>query len=295
VKTLATHLGEAETSRDALLVSMVQDLRGRILMAERGEQLFQPVVDAEREALERRAALAGTNAEYDRRAKDLDSQNADLRRAAEQQQGLVQQRRGEAEARRQVFERAEARRKRLYIELRPLAEATERGVALTAAQENRIGELEYEIERQKPECENATRALQIAMAAVETAENEEEQFWKRVRAVQVERQALDQEFKKEIGASSAGVEAAEKKRDIALANVGREVLAAKGRVVDVSVEGRRALLKADAVVIERSLEFEKGLRAIDVYDRDGYRNGVLFVSAVAMGLVAIVLFILVLH
>jgi hypothetical protein len=293
LKDLSSSLHEAEKQRDDLLVRMVQDLRGKILMVDEGATLFEPIVAIERVALERRSALAGTSAEYDARVADLGERRQANDHEAEQQRLVIEQRTASLAAMARAFERADAKKKRLYIELGGLVSLSEKsGGKLTPEQSASVARLEAEILAQKPELDATTRAVDASRAVLAAAEADLRKIVLAGRDLDRLRKAVDTELQKQIGTRSQGVTEAEQQRLDAFAELGRKVLAEKGRLVDVRLEVLDAIGRGDQAVLERAQELEKHVRAREAYDSDALKTGIGILAGAALALVVIVLVLL---
>lgn len=293
VKDHSLALAEAEKARDELLVRMVQDLRGKILMVDEGATLFEPIVAIERVALERRSALAGTSAEYDARVADLGERRQANDREMDQQRAVIEQRTASLAEMVRAFERADAKKKRLYIELGGLVSLSEKsGGKLTPEQSASVARLEAEILAQKPEVEATTRAVEASRAALAGAEADLRKIVLAGRELDRLRKAVDTELQKQIGARSQGVTEAEQQRLDAFAALGRKVLAEKGRLVDVRPEVLDAIARGDQAVVDRAQELEKHVRAREAYDSDALNKGIGILAGAVVALVVVVIVLL---
>jgi hypothetical protein len=290
MKGLLADFERTSRNRDELLTTMVQDLRGKILTAEQGGTLFEPIVAIERVAMERRSALTGTSADYDARAADLSARSRAIEQEAADQRAVIEQRGAALAELVRSFERADAKKKRLYIELGGLVRISERtGGKLTEDQTASVARLEAEIAVQKPDLEAAARAVEAGKASRASAQSDERTIVGRARDLDRLRRALDVEFQKAIGAKNEGVTEAEQQRFDAFAELGRKVLAEKGRLVDVQAETLGAIAQADQAVLDRALELEKHVRAADAYDAEALKKGIgILALAVACVLVALI-------
>lgn len=276
---------EAEAARDDLLVSLAQDLRGRILTTEDGDAIFQPVVALEQVALERRAGLAGASAEHGTRVGALEAEMESQRREASAAATRLAERATTVEEARRVHQRSEAKAKRIYIEIRAIVTAAESsGGALTPEQTARTASLDRELAAARAEAESHARAVTAAETAVAAAQAEERTAARRMRETEKKRRELDREFEKQAGTRTAGVSEAEQERRLALVEVGRKVLAARGRLVEVPDASLDALLAADGAVTERATELETLVQALDAYDPGVVRKG----AALVLGVVLVV-------
>jgi len=291
VKELSGALDGASKKRDALLVTLVQERRGKILLTEGGEALFEPIVAIERVALERREALSGTNADYGRLATELDTQISSAEAAVVAQEAVVADRRKAVEGLQVAFDRLDAKRKRLYIELTGLVNIVEKAQGKVSPEQTaNMTRLEAAIAAQKPELDAADRALSDGKALVVAAEGDLRRLESGGRDLAKKRRALDDQFQKQIGVRSQGVTEADERRMDAFADLGRKVRAEKGRLVEVDSASLDAIARADEAVLARLTELEKFVRAVDAYDADAFKRGIVFAAALAGALVLLVVF-----
>jgi hypothetical protein len=127
---------------------------------------------------------------------------------------------------------------------------------------------------------------------VSASEGDARQLTRKLREVERARRALDQEFQKEIGVRSQGVSEVDRQRLHAFVAVGCAVLASRGRLVDVPDETLDAITRAERVVLDRTIAFEKTLRAMDAYDREAFKQGVMVVAGVVAALLIVLFFAL---
>lgn len=285
---------QAERARDELLVSAIQDLRGKVLLVEGGEELFAPVLEIERLALERRSALAGTNEEHDRRAAEIERGANALRQEAVENRAHVEQAAAELTRKKERYDRAAAKKKRLYIEIRGILDASEKsGGALSPARSSRIAELESDVAAHNPELERSAHDVNVATSAHDAAEAEGKRIARRLAEADRVRKALDEEFQKQIGVRTEGVSESERQRAEALAEVMRRLLASHGRFVEIPRDVLDAIQRGDDTVAQKALELEKLVRAIDSYDQNAYQRGLVVMGtalALLIGVIVVALF-----
>jgi hypothetical protein len=293
VKRLAAALADAEKKRDELLVAAALELRGKVLLTEGGEALFAPVLEIEKLALERRSSLAGTNAEYDQRAREIEEGADALKGEAARLDAELDRAARVVAMHREAFDRASAKKKRLYIEIRAIMDAAEKsGGDFTDSQSTRIAELEAAVAAHKKDLDEAEKNVEAAEAAREAAEIACKRVVRRLAEAVRVRRALDDEFREKIGGRAEGVSESERLRAEALAEAMRAILAARGRIVEIPKETLDALTRADRTVHDRALELEKLVRALDSHDRDAYRRGRIVIGvAVAVLIGAVVILV----
>jgi len=282
-------LGDAERRRDDLVRRLAESLRDVLAASEVGAALFAPVAEIENLRAGRQKNLEGASVEYQSQAAAVDHELQSLERTiADKRQALSLLER-ELDEKRRTSDRAEARKKRLFIELRGILDVIEKsGGGPSPEQAKRIDELETQIAAHKPELDRAVAAKQDAEAAVLAAEREIGNLERVGREAERRRGGIDAVFKKQIGAREKGLSDAESERAAALADVGRKILAARGRLADVPKETLAAIAAADAAVARHAADLEKYVRAIDGYDRAAVRRG-LVVGGVAVLVLFVVL------
>jgi hypothetical protein len=291
VRELGAALATAESARDGLLVALVEMLDPVLRASTDGRRLLDPVIRIEALADERRAALIGVNAEYETKLAGLDAEQAALDADGAAAAKAVEQAAAVLEERRLARDRLEARKKRLYIEVRGVLDAVEKaGGHPTPEQAAIIEAREADVAAQKPELERATQAFEGAAAGRAAAEAASREIARRRTDLARRQASLDAEFQKRSGAHVHGVDEAESHRTQAAVDAARAVLAARGRVVDVPRAQREELSQADDRVAAAARELERHVRAVDSYDRSALTTGL----AIVAGAVASVLLILLL-
>ena len=105
------------------------------------------------------------------------------------------------------------------------------------------------------------------------------------------RRDLDQEFQKEIGTRTAGVSEVNQQRFDAFRKVGREVLRLRGRLVEVPNDALDAMIRAEATASVRHKDLEKSVRALDSYDRAGFKQGLVALAVLGVLILALTVFL----
>ncbi|HVU00129.1 MAG TPA: hypothetical protein VHE30_00200 [Polyangiaceae bacterium] len=289
---LGEALEEATRARDEILVRLVQERRGKILMTDQGEALFEPIIAIERIALERRSALSGTNEEYERIATSLAAELQNIEGEADRQTQVVEERRASLAEVTRALERQEAKKKRLYIELTGIVALGEKsGGALQPAQKARAEELERLIAEHQPEVDRARDAVEASQKVLASAEGALHAIENRGREVARKKKREETALQAQIGARSEGVREAEKERLEAFVGVARRILAEKGRLVDVDSDTLASLQRADELVAKRATELEKHVRAFDAHDDPAYKRGFAIAGGGLALIVALVVFL----
>lgn len=271
LRTIDDELSLAESERDELLAGLVERLR--------------PTLEQDPSFLRLLAASGQpepgqSSREADAAAKLVSLDQAALELKAELESSLRTQTQKDEELSRAEIdrERSQAHHKRCLIELRALAEkpepqrirALQERAELLLTEVSRAKEAHEALSRERPLAERARRDLE-----------------RRLQSTERELEAL-----RALGSSgnprSGKISDADARRRAALSDVGRAVLAARGRV-PVEPTTLSQIRVADARVSELWTRSELHLRALDACDADKVRQGqigwvVLGTSAFALGL-----------
>ena len=293
VKELNDRFLSAERDRDALLAGMIDALRPALERSPDGRKVLESLGRIEALADEKRSALTGLNAGFTRLGAELTVEATGLaneRAANERDQELA---RAVLAERLHAHDRVEARRKRLYIEVRAVLDVVEKaGGQPSPAQAAQLAAREAEIAAQKPELEHTEREVTESEAVVAAAEVVGKDIARRARDVERRRAVLATEAQKQLGAHSQGVNEAEAHRSEAVVEAARSVLAARGRVADVPGSTLDAIARADEAVAGRARDLERHVRALDAYDRDGMKKGVTAALAILAAVMIVLLVVL---
>jgi hypothetical protein len=276
----------AEKARDELLVALAEDVRAKAANDEELAKLFAGVSAVEEVARTRKANLVGVSTEYDELSSKLEEARAVTEVAATESAKTIEHTRATLAERRRVLDRAEARKKRAYIEIRGILDLVEKsGGGPSAPQTAKLDELERAVAAQKPELDAAAAAVADTEATLHEAENGERELAKQTRELERQRRALDARFKKQLGVRTGGVSDAEKDRALSLAAAARKVLALRGRDADIPKATLERIVQGDRVVLERALELEKHVRARNAYDVSAFKRGVAIAAGAALFIV----------
>jgi hypothetical protein len=287
---LNERLLDAERRRDGLLVAMVGERRAVLESAAEGRKLLEFVTRIETLAQEKRAALTGLSDEIGRRSADIEGEARSIAKQRVASGRQIEIAKAVFAEREEAHDRVEARKKRLYIEIRSILDAVENaGGGATPAQNAELSAREADVAAQRPELERTLRELSEARAVLESREATDQELARRARDVERRRAAFASEAQDRLGVRNQGVMEAETHRKEAIVEAARGILAAKGRLVDVPPTTLDAIAAADAEVAACARELERHVRAIDAYDREGVKNGVIAaITVIAVIVLAVV-------
>ena len=141
----------------------------------------------------------------------------------------------------------------------------------------------------QPELADAKSRHAAAKADLESADAEARRLQTQIRKLERQKSGAGDAHGKQLSERAAGVSEAEKQRRDAMAEVARAVLAARGSVA-VPEATIAALRQHDATVEAAAVRLETHLRALDSYDRERVKQGVIVVlSVVGVELISILL------
>jgi len=287
-------LRQAELARDTQLMKLSNELRPTLEANEAFRRLLEPIRQVEQLAGERSAALSQADAGFREQMARFDAELQQLRDGEAQAQAALTQLRQSAEASQNELRRTEAKHQRVQIEIRGVLDVARRelgpaGGDMSPAQAAQLAELQERAKSLEPELAR-TRAAHATAEAVR-AEAEAEVRSRQARIQQLERQkaGAGSSLAKQLSLQAAGVDEAERQRRDALADVARAVLATRG-VGKVPEAMRVALLGHDQAVETAAIALETHVRALDSYDRERVKQGVVLVlSALGVVLLSILL------
>ena len=290
--SIAAESARAEFEREATLAELARAVRPAVEQNERFRRLLVPLNELEQVASQRGQALSSVNAQLDARTSELEAGRSHTGRQIEAEQQLEQAALLVHDEREATAKRADAKLKRVHIEMRAVTQVAEQKLgpkggqipeaeaAQLEALQQRAAALEPEVARARAEFEQAKHGLGQVRARLEMLHQSERQASRKKRA-------LGEHVQKEVLARSVGMSENEAGQRAALADLGRAVLGSNG-VVDVpaawlervrSVAGR-----ADKLAIRREMQ----RRALEAFDRERVTQGVRLVCT-AVGLFIVLL------
>jgi hypothetical protein len=294
---LAAHnqeLLQAEAARDRGLMELTDSLRDVLSQNEAFSRLLQPIGDVEKLTSERTAALAEAAQGLRAEMAKFDGEIARLREAESQASLQVAERRKASDEADDLRRRADAKHKRVHIEIRGVMDIARQAVGpgggdIPAAQAAELAELQGRSSALEPELSAARTGHAAATAALESAETQQRHIAASIEQLERQKASATSALEQQVNARAAGVSDAEKQRRDALAEVARAVLAARGAVAvpETSLEALRA---HDGKVESAAVRLETHVRALHSYDTERVRQGVILaLSALGLLVLAILL------
>jgi hypothetical protein len=272
-------LVEAERGQAHVLTSLVETLK--MGTSDTSRALVERLAAVDHRTAERGAALETASQSYSASVAQIDARIGVLEAQRLTNESAVSDASAELDQRRQSQSRAEARCKRVDIELRAAHEA-----ARTAAgPDAKFAPPEYGVRIRDLETERDVRATELrplqhacgdAAEALRAREAELRETRRQIAKLRDERHGLEKTAARQIDLRTAGAGEAERERLVAYAEAGRELLRVPGAVplADATVAS-----DAQRLVDERSLTIEKTSRALTAYDAQATRRGSVVLGA----------------
>ncbi len=296
-RALAEHaaaLRTLEVERDTALATLATELRSALEASEGFRRLLEPVREIERLAGDRNTALSQADAGYREQMAGFDTELVRLQTALGTATSIASAARARADASDNELRRAEAKLKRVQIEIRGTLDVARQAVGPTGgdmppAQAAQLAEQQTRLQALEPEVAGVRASHGSVMAALHAAQGEQRALEGQLGQLTRQKAAASGALEKQLSARAAGVTEAEEQRRQALAEVSRGVLAARGSL-GVPEPTLSTLRDLDKRVVTAAVRLETHLRALDSYDRERARQGVLLVlGALGMVVLAIVL------
>jgi hypothetical protein len=288
IRTLLDEFVGTEHARDKLLADLARDFRSEMPEGSPAAKLYAPVSEKEQRARDEQGALAGANGDYQRGVSAIEAEVAETRRALTEIRSTLASRQTAFVQAEEKKTRAEAKKKRLYVELSGIvAQAEKAGGKIPQEHLATVARLESEIAAQKPDLERVERHYAETKAAFSVIRDEERRLIDQERESDRKRRTLDGEFEQKIGLRSEGAHAAERATEAALADVGRALLAARTPMGELELNFFTALQRADGDVATAARAVEKHVRALDAYDESVYKRGLVIAAAAGLALVVL--------
>ncbi|HEY4107101.1 MAG TPA: hypothetical protein VGM44_24545 [Polyangiaceae bacterium] len=284
----------AELERETTLAELGRALLPELEQREQFRRLLAPLKELERTANQRGKALSSVSSELNEQAGAIDAELAQI--AARITSELTQEREAQRghEQRLEAAHRAEAKLKRVQIEIRSVTQLAERKLgspggtvpepeaSQLAELRSRARSLEPDVAQAKAKLEHAKSTVGEASARVAAARQDE-------RLVERKRLALVRHYQGELDTRGRSLDETAEQNRGALSGLGRALLAAHGDVPmpdELLAHVRDASERADSLL----LRCEMHLRALDHYDRPRAAQGVKLAATLA-GIV-VLLFVL---
>ena len=281
---LHAELTQAELARDLELMQLSNELRPVLQANDAFRRLLEPIADVERMAGERSAALSEADAGYREQMARFDAEKSQLRDAAAQAEAFHGEKAKFADSTKNELRRAEAKHQRVQIEIRGVLDVARQALGpaggdMPPEHAAKLAELQARAAALTPELVQAKATHDTATKAQDNAETEVRRIQGQIQKLERQKASAGSSLEKQRSVRAESVSEAEKQRRGALAGVGRAVLAARGAVA-VPESRLQALRGHDKSVEAAAIRLETHVRALDSYDRERVKQGVILVLSV---------------
>ncbi len=296
-RAIALHhaeLTQAELLRDTQLMQLSAELRPALEANDAFRRLLEPIREVERLAGDRHHALSEADAGYREQMARFDAELAQLRDTETKAKALSDETSARAGGTDNLLRRAEAKQQRVQIEIRGVMDVARQALGpaggdVPPAQAAQLAELQARARALEPELAQARATHAAASKAQDQADADVRRVLGQIRQVERQKASAGSVLEKQLSVRAASVSEAEKQRRDALADVARAVLAARGAVA-VPEPQLQALREHEKAVDALAIRLETHARALDSYERERVKQGVILVlSACGVVLLSILL------
>ena len=286
--SIAAECERAQNERAATLAELARALRPALEQIPEFRRSLAPILEIEQRAAARGRALNSINAQLGAHHSELDAELAHVASQIETEQHAESDARRQYDERESNAQRADAKLKRVQIEMRAVTQVAEQklgpaGGSMPAAEAAQIAELERRAQAMQPEVQALRSALEQAKLEFYQARARVEALRQTQRQIGRKKQALGGAYEKELSLRAEGVSEVEIEQRTALVELACAALGAPSAVAipeDWLERVRRVSERADALLARA----EMFRRAITAYDARRARQGVQL-ACTAVGLV----------
>jgi hypothetical protein len=277
-------LTHAELTRDLELMQLASELRPALEAHDSFRRLLEPMRDVERTAGERSAALSEADAGYREQMARFDADIAQLRETEAKAEALYQEKTKAADSSKNELRRAEAKHQRVQIEIRGVMDVARQALGpaggdMSPEHAAKLTELKARAGAIEPELLQAKATHAAVTKEQDAAEAEVRRIQGQIRQVDRQKGSAGSSLEKQLSVRAQSVSEAEKQRRDAMADVARAVLAARGAVA-VPEPHMQALRGHDKTIEALAIRLETHVRALDAYDRERVKQGIILVLSV---------------
>ncbi len=293
-------LTACESRRDATLAELVRTLRPELSARAQFRAALTELAAAEKAAGEQERVLASASAEAQTKLAGIDAQSGALRSEIDAQQDLLASRQSHFDECSANLTRAEARAKRVQIEIRGLEEVAVKRA--TAAAKPVSGQVELTAEEAQRRSvlvqQQKTLGEELSLVRAPYAAAEQELAAVRRRIGELERQlgaseqqktAFTRRARQDLSAKGKTANQAGSALSQAFAELGRAVLSGRG-AVKVDDEMLERLRQHDKEVLRAAINDELHSRALSAYDHDRAKQGLWLAAGAVVLLLALLIY-----
>jgi len=275
---IAVECERAQAEREATLAELARELRPTLEEAPEFRRFVAPLLELSRRAAERGHALNAINAQLGAELGQFDAELAQVTGELQVEERLERDAQIRYDDREANAKRADAKVKRVQIEMRAVTHVAEQklgpqGGQVPDSEAAQLASLRQRAEALAPELEQARAELEQARHVLAQAHGRRDALRQKEQQIARQKQALAGAYRQELSARTQGFRETESEERSALAELARAVLAARG-----TVEISEAWLERVRTVADRAdklmVRAEMQRRAIVAYDVPRARQGV---------------------
>lgn len=287
-------LRRCEAAQSDALVALFERTRPMLASHDDGARLLAPIGEIEDRARARGEALESTSAEFEAKVAGLDREIGALDEARTAEMAKQAKLAEVVERAADELSRAEAKQRRVDIEIR----ATQQAARAAAGPDATVAPPEFAVKLSALAEERDARVAEVARARALLDEANgpfaEQQrvvvgYERRLADLRKSRKVLEEGYERQISVRSEGLSEVEKERRDAIADVARRLLA--NSRVPLDEKGRAAVAAADEAKRRGDEQLDKHLRALDAFDKKRFKEGA---AIVACGVALLLLVLLLL-
>jgi hypothetical protein len=275
---IAVECERAQAEREATLAELARELRPTLEKTPEFRRFVAPLLELSRRAAERGHALNAINAQHGAELGQFDAALAQVTGQLQVEERLERDAQSRYDDREANAKRADAKVKRVQIEMRAVTHVAEQklgpqGGQVPDSEAAQLASLRQRAEALAPELEQARAELEQARHVLAQAHGRRDALRQNEQQIARQKQALAGAYRQELSARTQGFRETEIEERSALAELARAVLAARG-----TVEISEAWLERVRTVADRAdkliVRAEMQRRAIVAYDVPRARQGV---------------------
>lgn len=280
---------DAESERDKTLIQLVDSVRDHIEKDNRLERILEKVKRLESKARQRTTKLNAVGEKYRKDSAEIQAELAEIAAQMAKSGALLQRSQVELDHRLETYKRADAKYKRIQIEGRNLKAADDRAAAEGKPRSNeaKLAQLSQMASAQAKALRAPLTAVKEAERAVTGIKSRMKDLEKQTSSARKRLEVVEKTYAEQFDLRTESLSDDAREHLMALADAGRSLLECQGQV-EIEPSLIEKVRVADELVMERLTIYETTLRAIESFDRDAYKRGIV-IAGIAGGLIFLVL------
>lgn len=286
--------GQLEKAWFDSLVALVEKTRPALEAHPDGGRWLSPIVEIEDRARARGDALESTSSEFSAKVAEIDREIAVAEEACAVEATKLEPLAEELERRQSELSRAEAMLKRIDIEIRAAKQAARAAAgpdATVAPPEHaqKLGALAAERDARNEDAVRAKGDFEEVRRPYSAQERAIAERRRHIDELRKRRRSLEETYGRQLSIRSEGVAEAEREKSQVSVDIGKRLLSEAP--VPVEASARAAAEAAHRALVASRKELEKHVRAMDAFERDHLKRGLVIIGAGAALVLLLVLWL----